>query len=457
MFRRPRHARSVLLVERPSATIRFDPPKVLALGFACLIFAGAALLRLPFASASGGQTDFLTALFTATSAVCVTGLVTVDTATHWSSWGQTIILGLIQVGGLSFMSLAVLVFLLMGKRVGLRERILLRESFSQVEVAGMVRLVRAILVYALAAEALGALLLTLRWLPEHGLHRAAWLGLFHAVSAFNNAGFDLMGGFRSMAAFAEDPIVVLSIGALFILGGIGFSVVLNVWERRERRFSTHTRLVLFVTGCLVGVGTVALVLFEWSNGFAPLSGTGKLLGGFFMAATPRTAGFSTVDVEALRPATQFFILLLMFVGASPGSTGGGIKTSTLGLLAAAVWSLVKGREEVEVMKRRIPQEQVNKALAVALLSFMLVALVTLALSATETGSFLAVLFEAVSAFGTVGLSMNLTPTLSRLGQALIIATMYIGRLGPLTLVVALTRHRAPRQLARHAEDRVLLG
>jgi trk system potassium uptake protein TrkH len=387
----------------------------------------------------------------------VTGLVVVDTGTHWSAWGQFVIMALIQTGGLSFMTMASLIFLLMGRRIGLRERILIRDSLNQVDVTGMVRLVRAVLIYAFGVEAVFAAVLTLHWLPEFGWPRALWAGVFHTISAFNNAGFDVMGDFRSLSTYVEDPAVNLSISTLFILGGIGFSVAVNLWESRERRLSTHSRLTLRVTGWLIALGTLGILALEWSNTLAPLSGTGKLLGSYFTAVTPRTAGFNTLDTGALRPATQFFIIMLMFIGASPGSTGGGIKTTTFGLLTAAVWSQGKGKEDVEVLGRRIPMEQVTRALAVALLSVGLVAVVTLLLTLTEAADFLTLLFETVSAFGTVGLSMGITPKLTTLGRLLIIGTMYAGRLGPLTLVVAIVRHRKPKIVVRYVEDRVLIG
>ncbi|HSB70565.1 MAG TPA: TrkH family potassium uptake protein [Candidatus Methylomirabilis sp.] len=433
------------------------PARAILLGFAGVILIGAGALTLPGTSASGESAGFLTALFTATSAVCVTGLVVVDTGTSWSTGGQLVIMGLIQTGGLSFMTMASLFFLLTGKRIGLRERILIRESFNQFDVAGMVRLVRAVLVYAFSVEAFFALVLAVHWASAVGLPRALWLGVFHAVSAFNNAGFDLMGEFRSLTAYVDDPVVALSISTLFILGGIGFSVVLNLWEWRERRLSTHSRLALVVTACLIAAGTLLILLFEWANTLAPFSSSGKLLAAYFTAVTPRTAGFNTLDTAALRPATQFLIVILMFIGASPGSTGGGIKTTTFGLLAASVFSQSRGKEDTEIFRRRIPTEQVTKALAVTLLSGCLVTVVTLLLNLSEATGFLRVLFEVVSAFGTVGLSMGLTTHLTRLGRLLIIGTMFSGRVGPLTAMIALTQSARPKNHLRRVEDRVLIG
>jgi trk system potassium uptake protein TrkH len=446
-----------LHLREATSTVRVTPARAILLGFAGVILAGAGLLTLPGASASGESAGFLTALFTATSAVCVTGLVVVDTATHWSGWGQLVILGLIQTGGLSFMTLASLFFLLRGKRIGLRERMLIRESFNQSDLAGMVRLVRAVLIYAFGVEALFGAILAIRWLPDFGWPRALWLGLFHAVSAFNNAGFDLMGEFRSLTGYANDPVVALSVSTLFVLGGIGFSVILNLWEWRNRRLTTHTRLALVVTACLIAGGTLLILLLEWSNTLAPLPPRGKVLGSYFSAVTPRTAGFNVLDTAALRPSTQFLIAVLMFIGASPGSTGGGIKTTTFGLLAASVWSQIRGKEDTEIFRRRIPTEQVTKALAVTMLSGCLVTVVTLLLTLSETGGFLAVLFEVVSAFGTVGLSMGLTPGLTRPGRLFIIGTMFSGRIGPLTAMMAMAQSARPKNHIRRVEDRMLIG
>ncbi len=452
-----RGKRTLLLVwERRLFSWSFSPPKILVAGFAAVILAGAGLLCLPFASASGQAGDFLTALFTATSAVCVTGLVVVDTGTHWSFWGQLIILILIQIGGLGFMTMATLFFLLMGKRIGLKERMLIRESLNQIDVAGVVRLVRAVLIFTFATEGIFAFILSWRWFFDVGWPRCLWFGLFHSVSAFNNAGFDLFGDFRSLTAYAGDPVVVLSITTLIILGGIGFSVVMNVSRRREKRLSLHSRLALTVTALLIGSGFFLFLLLEWSNVLRTLPLSGKLLAAYFQSVTPRTAGYNTVDIAGLRSATQFLLIILMFIGASPGSTGGGIKTTTFGLLLVAAWSLARGREEPEVMRRRILPEQVYKALAVTLLAMSLVTTVTLVLSITEKADFLSILFETVSAFGTVGLSMGLTPHLTSLGRMLIILTMFAGRLGPLTLVFALAQRRR-KTFVRYPEEKVLIG
>jgi trk system potassium uptake protein TrkH len=437
-------------------SLQFSPPKILVGGFAAVILIGAGLLCFPFASASGQATGFLTALFTATTAVCVTGLVVVDTGTYWSFGGQLIILVLIQTGGLGFMTMATLFFLLMSKRIGLRERMLIRDSLNQLNVAGVVKLVRAVLIFTFATEGIFALALSWRWFYDVGWPRCLWLGLFHAISAFNNAGFDLFGNFQSLTSYVSDPVVVFSVTTLIILGGIGFSVVVNIAKWREKRLSLHSRLALAITTLLICSSFFLFLVLEWSNSLHPLSLPGKFLAAYFQSVTPRTAGFNTVDIGGLRSATQFLLIILMFIGASPGSTGGGIKTTTFGLLVIAAWSLFRGKEETEVLHRRILSVQVYKALAVLLLAMSLVTGSVLVLNVTEKADFLTIVFETVSAFGTVGLSMGLTPDLTPLGRILIIFTMFFGRLGPLTLIFAIVQQKK-KILVRYPEEKILIG
>ena len=437
-------------------SLRFSPAKTLVAGFAFVILCGAVLLCLPFASAAGRETDFLTALFTATSAVCVTGLVVVDTGTYWSFWGQLIILFLIQTGGLGFMTMATLFFLFTGKKIGLKERMLIRESLNQVDVAGVVRLVRAVLIFTFLTEGFFALVLSFRWFSDFGWPRCVWLGVFHAVSAFNNAGFDLFGDFRSLTAYVDDPVVVLSVSTLIVLGGLGFSVVLNILPGRRQRLSLHSRLVLLITLLLLGGAFICFLFLEWTNTLEGLSLSGKFLASLFQAVTPRTAGFNTVDIAGLRTATQFFLIMLMFIGASPGSTGGGIKTTTFYLLVLVAWCRIRGRGGIEAFWRRIPQDQADRALTVFLMGAGLVCGVTMLLLITEGADFLRTLFEVTSAFGTVGLSMGLTTELSPWGRLLIIFTMYTGRLGPLTVAFALAERRR-KVYVRHPEEKLMIG
>lgn len=446
----------VLRGQQRALSLRLSPPQFLILGFAAAILVGALLLMSPFAAA-GRQADFLTALFTATSAVCVTGLVVVDTGTFWSPWGQAIILLLIQTGGLGVMTMGTLFAILLGKRIGFRERLVIRESLNNINVAGVVRLVRSILIYTIAVEVFFALILGLRWAVDFGWKRGMWFGLFHAVSAFNNAGFDLMGGFRSLTRYVSDPVVTLGVGFTIILGGLGFAVAVDLFtHRRWRKLSLHSKFVLVLTGLLIGCGTLVFLALEYNHALAGLSPGAKLGAAFFQAVTPRTAGYSTVDVARMYAATQFFIILLMFIGASPGSTGGGIKTTTFGALGLAVLSLARGKEDAELFGRRIPKEQIYRALGVFLTAVTVVTLASMALLITEKKDFLALLFEAVSAFGTVGLSTGITPTLTPFGKVVLILTMFIGRVGPLTVAFALAL-RPRRGAVRYPEEKLMIG
>ncbi|OPY62745.1 TrkH family potassium uptake protein [Pelotomaculum terephthalicicum] len=439
-------------------TLRATPSQVLVVGFASLILTGAVLLTMPAAVRPGQEISFLTSLFTATSAVCVTGLVVVDTGTHWTTFGQVVILALIQVGGLGFMTMATFFAMLMGRRIGLRQRLIIQESLNQTNIAGIVRLAKYVLLFTFTTEFVFAILLAIRWSTDLGWRKGLWFGLFHSISSFNNAGFDLFGGFKSLTGYTGDITVNLCITTLIILGGIGFSVIVDVLRHNKdfRHLSLHTKMTLSVTGLLLVTGTLIIYFLEMDNTLKTLSPAGKALAAYFQAVTPRTAGYNTLDMGALRSATQFFIVILMFIGASPGSTGGGVKTTTIGALAIAVWSMAKGKENAEVFQRRIGPEQIYKSVAIILLATILVASVSLLLSITENADFLAVLFEATSAFGTVGLSMGLTPELTSAGRIIIMLTMFLGRVGLLTVIFALANKQRSTPL-RYPEEKIMVG
>ncbi|MDD2420877.1 MAG: TrkH family potassium uptake protein [Heliobacteriaceae bacterium] len=435
-----------------------SPSQVLVLGFAVIILVGGILLSLPVASRSGLGTAFLDALFTATSAVCVTGLVVVDTYDHYSLFGQIIVILLIQIGGLGFMTMATLIYLLMGRKIRLKERLLMQESLNTLTIQGVVRLAKYVLITTFVIEGIGAIILALRFIPEMGLVKGAYYGAFHAVSSFCNAGFDLFGGFRSFTGFVNDPVVSLTVSSLIIIGGIGFSVIAETYRYRETgRFSLHTKLVFLVTGFLILAGMIFILILELENPLTlgALTWDGKLLAAYFQSVSPRTAGCSTLGMTDLRPATQFFLVILMFIGASPGSTGGGIKTTTLAALLAAVWSIRQGKADVVLFGRRIPPDTIYKAIGITGLAAILVMGVTMLLTISEQADFLALLFETTSAFGTVGLSMSVTPHLSSFGRVLIILTMFAGRLGPLTLAVALTKRSKAK--IRYPDERIMVG
>jgi len=436
-----------------------SPPRLLVLGFAFIILVGSQLLRLPAASASGEPMPWLDALFTATSAVCVTGLVVVDTGTHFSLFGQIVILILIQIGGLGFMTMATLFAFVLKRRISLKERLILQEALNQSSIEGIVRLVRRVVLFALVIEAIGALLFTVRFLFDMSPGRAVFFGVFHAVSFFNNAGFDVMGDFRSLTEYVGDPLVNIVTMLLIVTGGIGFIVLSDLADfRKNRRLSLHSKVVLSMTGFLIVFGAFVILVFEFTNPntMGPLSLGEKILSAFMQSVSPRTAGVNTLDIASLRQSTQFFIVLYMFIGASPGSTGGGIKTTTFAALLGAVRAMIRGRQDVTMFKYRLAQERVYKALTVTLLSLALVLAATMILATTEDHHFLMILFEAASAFGTVGLSMGLTVQLSVAGKIIIILLMFIGRLGPLTLGYALGPKKE-RVLYRHAEGKIIIG
>lgn len=445
---------------RKKSLVSLDPSKILVTGFALIILLGAFLLTLPITTTNGEGLGWIDALFTSTSATCVTGLVVVDTGTTFTMVGQIVILSLIQVGGLGFMTFATFFAVLLGKRISLKERLLLQESLNNMSYAGIVRLVKRILIFTVVIELVGAIILATRFSFDMPLPRAIYYGIFHSISNFNNAGFDLMGEFRSLTGYVDDYLVTLVVCTLITLGGIGFIVMNEIFEfKRTRKLSLHTKVVLRTSTFLLIVGTVLIFVLEFNNSktLQPLSMSGKFLGSLFQSVTTRTAGANTLNIPDLTQTTLFLIIILMFIGASPGSTGGGIKTTTFATLVGAVVSQIRGKEDVVFIKRRILYDTIYKALTVMVSGLLLVLTVTMLLTITEQGKdFLMILFEATSAFGTVGLSMGLTPELSTIGRLIIIITMFAGRVGPLTIAFAVTlrRHSDP---FKHPKGKIMIG
>ncbi|HZK25776.1 MAG TPA: TrkH family potassium uptake protein [Oscillospiraceae bacterium] len=444
----------------PFQASKVSPAKILVGGFALLIVLGTLLLSLPQAVPTG-RLPLGDALFTATSAVCVTGLVVVDTGTQFSRFGQTVIMLLIQFGGLGIMTVATIIFTLLGRKISLRERLVIQEALNQETLHGLVRLVKTVVLLTFAAEALGALLLATRFIPIYGWRTGVFYSVFHAVSAFCNAGFDIIGSYRSLTPFATDPVIVLTIALLFIIGGIGFTVWIEFLQRRSiARLSLHAKIVILMTVILLLGGTLIILAVEATNPqtFGQFDWGGKLLNAFFMAATPRTAGLNTVPTNLLLSPTIFLLIVLMFIGASPASTGGGIKTTTFGVLMVTVYSAIRGDEDVLWQQKRIPGDLIRRALTITVVAMLLVCLVTFLLLVTEDGSFtfLDYLFEATSAFATVGLTTGVTASLSSWGRLFIIVTMFAGRVGPLTLVFALARHTRKTSV-RYLPERIMIG
>jgi potassium uptake TrkH family protein len=434
---------------------------VIAIGFAFASLAGSGLLSLPIATETGEPAGFIDALFTATSAVCVTGLVTVDTGGHWSTFGELVIMGLFQIGGLGIMTLATLLVLLVTRRrLGRRTMLIAAAETRTLSVRDVARVVRNVALFTLVTETVVAVVLTARFALTYGMPigTAGYHGVFHAISAFNNAGFSLNAD--SLMGYVADPWVSLAVVAAFVLGGLGFPVVFELarmWRRPER-WSVVTRITVWTTVPLLVLGTMVLTAAEWSNPdtLGPLDGAGRLLAGFFAAATARTAGFNTIDTAAMTQEGWLATDLLMFIGGGSAGTAGGIKVTTFGLLAFVIWSELRGEHHVHVGHRRVPASTQRQALAVALLGVALVAVSTFALvSATDYGID-RVLFEAISAFGTVGLSTGITADLPDPAKLLIVALMFVGRVGPLTLFSALALREKTRRFEL-PEERTIVG
>lgn len=442
-----------------SKWLKFSPPQILVLGFAAIILVGAILLMLPISSTSGETLPFIDAFFTATSATCVTGLVVVDTGTYFSTFGQIVIMLLIQVGGLGFMTMATLFALVFKRKISLKDRLLLQEAMNQSSMEGIVRLIKKVLIYSLVIESCAALLFAIRWSFDMPLGRALYFGIFHAVSMFNNAGFDLFGEYRSLTGYVDDPIVNFVAMFLIVSGGLGFIVLSDLIEfRKRRKLSLHSKVVLSMTSALILIGAAVVFIFEFTNprSLEPLNWGGKIWSSFFQSVTPRTAGANTLDIGTLRQATQFFMIILMFIGASPSSTGGGIKTTTFTILIGAVISMIRGRSDLVLFRYRLVQERIFKAVTITMLALFLVIAVAMVLSTTEDANFLSILFETTSAFGTVGLSMGLTGKLTVIGKIIISFTMFAGRLGPLTLAYALGPKKG-KELYKHPEGKMIIG
>ena len=421
----------------------------LALGYLAVIAIGTLCLLLPFATKTGEHTTFTNALFTSTSATCVTGLVPYDTGTHWTGFGQAVILCLIQTGGLGFMTFVSLLFQLLGKQMGLYESKLLMLSAGEENRSNLKRLFKRILLGTLIFETLGALLLSVRFIGDLGIQRGVWFSVFHSVSAFCNAGFDLMGGvfgsetFVSLTHYATDPLVSLTISALIVIGGLGFCVWDDIWQKKGnfKKCNLHTKIVVTVTGALLIVSTLLYVFFERNNPTLESYTAGeKLLVAFFNAVTPRTAGFNTVDMTKFSDSGYLLTVMLMFVGGSSASTAGGVKITTFFVIVMGMLSVFRGKRDIELGKRRIHNALLRQALAVFISCLFIVLFATLLVCTIEADNSVAtlqaVLFETVSAIATVGLSLSLTPTLSVFSKYVIILLMYTGRVGILTLALA---------------------
>lgn len=441
--------------------------QVIALGFVILILTGSVLLSLPFASANGRATPYIDALFTATTSSCVTGLVTVVTGQHWSLFGQAVILVMIQLGGLGVVSFTTLLLMIAGKRIQLKQRMLIQEAYGFDTLTGMVRMVRKMIWGTLIVEAVGAVLYMFVYIPRYGLAKGIWVAVFTAVSAFCNAGMDLMGA-DSMMAYVSHPLMNLVTMALIVIGGLGFFVwwdllaaARRVFRQKMslrqsvRRMSLHSKLVLCVTATLIFGGGVVFFILEHNNPatMGDLTLGGKIWASIFQSVTLRTAGFASIDQGGLRTGSLLLGCVLMFIGGSPGGTAGGVKTVTVTLLACAVLAIVNGHEDVELGHRRVKMENVMKGICVILLQVFFLVISTFALCCIESDiPFIQIMYETFSALGTVGLTMGITEGLSVAGRLVLIASMYFGRLGPITMAMIMNVNGNKKKIHRRLPD-----
>lgn len=434
-------------------TKKMNPAQILVIGFLIVIIAASVLLSLPISSKAGTATDWVDSVFTVTSAVCVTGLTVVNTYEYWNLFGKLIILICIQIGGLGFMSLVSMIFVMLGRKITLKNRLVMQEALNFNTTAGVVRFTKWVVKETLVVEGIGALLLCFVFIPEQGIVKGAWYAIFHSISAFCNAGFDIVGQ-NSLTPYVGNVIVNLVIMGLVILSGLGFSVWMDTikvfvtkeqvskhytWKQALGKMSLHTKLVWVITLILLASGFAVIFISEYHNPetLGKLSMGEKILAAMFQSVSPRTAGFFTISLADLTDTSKLFTMLLMFIGGSPAGTAGGIKTVTVGVLILCAYNTIKGNEDVVVFKRRVPLETVTRALTIVMISVSVLVVVVGILSATEHFTFMEILFESVSAFATVGTTLGITSKLSVLGKLTIILVMFIGRLGPITMAVAL--------------------
>lgn len=456
------------LIEKMSARFSrrsrsVSPTKIIALAFAGIILLGALLLMLPISSRSGISCGFHSALFTATSATCVTGLVLYDTWTQWSGFGQVVIISLIELGGLGFMSAASMVVFLLRRKVGLKQRMVMAQALSLTDMEGIVRLQKLVIFGSLGLQAVGAVILTAHFWPDYGWKTALKWGVFHAISAFCNAGFDILGCITpgvSLLEFNRDPVVLLTLGTLVVLGGLGFLVWQEIVTVRSfRKFSVYTKLVLVTSAVLLAGGTILFCLLEWDNPgtLGDMTVGQKILNGYFQSVTVRTAGFAAVDQAMLTDGSKAVSVVLMLIGGSSGSTAGGLKTVTMIVLVLFVAARARGRETVCVCKRTIPNSQVMDAMTIAAILVGLATFGAIFITATSPVGFTDALFEAASALATVGITAGATTKLSMAAQLLMILYMYFGRVGVLTISLGFLMGNRAQERYRYAQANLLIG
>ncbi len=436
-------------------SLKISPPQLLIIVFAFFIGLGTLLLKLPFATEK--SIPWIDALFTTTSAMTVTGLSTIDIGTTFTLFGEIVIMCLIQLGGLGIMSFAVLIYLMLGRKIGIKERLVMQQALNQTSLGGIILLVRNLFIFSFVIEGFAVLLLSFRWIPEFGFTKGFYYSLFHAISAFNNAGFSLFP--NNLMNYVGDPVVNLVLSLLFITGGIGFTVLIDLRKAKKfRDLSLHSKLMLVSTFVINIVAMMMIFILEFNNPktLGLLTGWEQFWATYFQAVSPRTAGFNTIDISGLEDPTALFMIMLMFIGAGSASTGGGIKLTTFIIILLAVISFINGKNKIVVFRRTIHESYVVKALSITMISILFVISAIFLMTITEKQPFIVVAFEVMSAFGTTGLSMGLTSNLTEIGKEIIIFIMFLGKLGPLTLVFSFARRQTEHKI-RYPQEDILTG
>ncbi|MEW4413311.1 potassium transporter TrkG [Clostridium sp. AN503] len=433
----------------------------IAYGFIGVILTGTLLLMLPVSSKSGTVSPFLNCLFTATSASCVTGLIVYDTWTHWSVFGQLVIITLIQIGGLGFITIGVFLSMVLRRKIGLKERGLMQESVNTLQIGGMVRLAKKIIIGTVLFEGTGALILALRFIPEHGIIKGTYYGIFHAISAFCNAGFDLMGWqgeYSSLVNFYDDWVVNLVIMSLIVIGGIGFVVWDDVSRKglKVHKYMLHTKIVLLTTFVLVFGSAWLFYRFEQNNLLVGMNTSGKILTSLFSSVTARTAGFNTTDTASLTDASKLLTVILMFIGGSPGSTAGGVKTTTIIVMYLYLWSTIQRTYGANAFGRRLEDDAIKRASTIFIINLTLALAASVYIMASQQLPMSDVLFETFSAIGTVGMTTGITRALSPMSRLTIIFLMYCGRVGSLSFALSFTQHKRVAHVQQPVE-RITIG
>lgn len=433
--------------------------QILAGGFFIIILIGAIILNMQFSSSKGENIGFLDALFTATSSVCVTGLIVADTGTYWSNFGKLVIMVLIQIGGLGFMTIGTLGVLISGEKLSYSNKLLIQDSLSHEKTSGIIKFCKRIVLVSLFIEFVGAICLSFAFVPEFGLVKGLWYGIFHSVTAFCNAGFDIMGNFSSLTSYFNNPIVNITIMLLIILGGLGFSTIFDINRKRAfKKFRLNTKIILITTAILIVIPTFLFFIFEMNNPktLGNMNLGEKILASLFQVVSPRTAGYNTIELSQMYDSTKFLTIILMFIGGAPASTAGGLKITTFAIIIISVYCLFKQRSEIEIFGRTIPFKNLNKALVSLVIGFTLIITGTMIILSNSDFDFLTVLYEVTSAYATVGLTLGITTKLNAVCKITLIILMFMGRVGSLTVLYSFIKTDSKKKY-KYPKEEINIG